>query len=407
MTTTQIPSLTEAELPVLDMDDPDFWQDVHTPVNRAREASPFARTTDGAVYVLRFDDVEAMLKDPRFLAADLLAMMGMDSGPVWEWWQRLMFSSDGLAHSRLRKLVSRAFTPRRIEELRPRIRAIAERLFAPSFESGHMEPMREIAHQLPSEVMSEMLGIPEGDREDFREWTTDIGLAFGAALDPDVRVQVEQALEDLERFVSDLIERRRTSPGDDLLSALLAVEADGDRLTERELIDLVENLMFAGHDTTRGALGAALALLAQHPDQAAMVAEDRSRVPALVEEIFRFEAITFSTARTASDSLELAGFQVDAGATVGACLPAASRDPRHYDRPDEFDITRTDVRPPTFGYGAHYCLGAALARAEMQEAMDLLFERCTAVHLDEEPVQWTPFAHIRRIERLPVTLELR
>jgi cytochrome P450 len=406
MSRTNNQPLASAELPILDMSDEAFWQDIYTPLNTAREAAPFARTTDGALYALRLDDVEHVLKDPRFVAADLLAMMGMGSGPVWEWWQRLMFSQSGQAHTRLRSLVSRAFTVRKIESMRPRIAAIAAELLEPAFETGGLDPMRELAHQLPAEVMSEMLGIPKADREAFKGWTTDLGLAFGAAFDPEVRARVEQALVDLEAYVHALVEARRSSPGDDLLSELLVAEEKGDRLSVHELVDLVENLMFAGHDTTRGALGVSFALLADFPEQMHLVTEDLSLVPPLVEEILRYEAITMSTARMTAVDLDCAGYRIDAGTTVGACLPSASRDPRRFDAPDTFNVRRVDVRPPTFGYGAHFCLGAALARVEMQETMRLLLTRCRAVHLESQP-QWVPFAHIRRFDQLPVTLELR
>ena len=406
MTTENIQPLASADLPVLDMNDEAFWQDIYTPLTEAREAAPLARTTDGALYALRLDDVEHLLKDPRFVAADLLAMMGMGSGPVWEWWQRLMFSQSGQAHIRLRSLVSRAFTTRKIESMRPRIAEIATELLEPAFETGGLDPMRELAHQLPAEVMSEMLGIPKADRETFKGWTTDLGLAFGAAFDPEVRSRVEQALVELEAYVHELVKVRRSSPGDDLLSELLTVEEAGDRLSLQELVDLIENLMFAGHDTTRGALGVSFSLLADFPEQMRLVNDDLSLVPSLVEEILRYEAITMSTARMTSVDMDFAGYRIDAGTTVGACLPSASRDPRRYDNPDAFDVRRVDVRPPTFGYGAHFCLGAALARAEMQETLRLLLTRCTAVHLESTP-QWVPFAHIRRFDQLPVTLELR
>ena len=137
-----------------------------------------------------------------------------------------------------------------------------------------------------------------------------------------------------------------------------------------------------------------------------LVAKDLSLIPPLVEEILRYEAITMSTARMTAVDIDFAGYRIDAGTTVGACLPSASRDPRRFDAPDSFNVRRVDVRPPTFGYGAHFCLGAALARVEMQETMRLLLTRCRAVHLEAKP-QWVPFAHIRRFDQLPVTLELR
>ncbi len=399
MSTAKAPS----SLPVLKLGQADFWQDIHAPLREAREASPLALTEEGALYVLRQDDIEQVLKDPSCLAADLLAMMGMDSGPVWEWWQRLMFSRNPPDHTRLRGLVGRTFTQRSSEAERPTIRRIAEELLAPRIAAGSMETMADVAHLLPSWVMCKLLGIPDEDRDIFTDWTTDIGLAFSAALDPEVRARVERALDQLDAYVAELLPRRRHRPGNDLISALLAVEEAGDRLTAGELIDLVKNLMFAGHDTTRSAIGIAVMVVATNHDQWRLVRADRSLVPGLVEEILRYEAVTFSTARLAAENVEVGGISIQAGTTIGVCLPSGSRDARRYHNPDTFDICRPDIRPPTFGAGAHFCLGAQLARAELQETLGVLLDGCSGLEL-EEPAQWLPFAHIRRFERLPVLL---
>lgn len=403
MTTTPVEAL-----PVLDLNVPEFWQDVNTPLREVREEAPVAMTTDGILYVLRHAEVEALLKDPAFVAADLLAMMGLDSGPVWSWWQSLMFSKNPPEHTRLRTLVSRAFTPRQIEKLRVSIRKVAEDVVAPAFDGGDVyDVMTEAAHHLPSTVMADMLGIPAADRDVFIEWTTDIGLAFGAAGDPEVKVRVEAALAGLDAYVRQLIELRRSTPGDDLMSQLLAIEEGSDRLTTEELVGITENLMFAGHDTTRGSVGVLFLLLAQQPELHRRLAKEPELVPNAVEELLRFEAITFSTSRLASRDAVIGGVAVPEGTPVGVCLPAASRDPRRYDDPDRFDPTREDIRPPTFGAGVHFCLGAALARVELQELFSVVTQRASAVELVDPPARWTPFAHIRRLEALPVRLTAR
>lgn len=385
------------QLPVLDLNDPNFWQDINTPIAEAMEKAPLCNTTDGVLYAMHASVVDFVLKDPRFLSADLLAMMGMSSGPVWEWWQSVMFSKNPPEHTRLRSLVSRAFTPKAVEGLRPGIRERANQILLPALDKGRIDGQGDLGHRLPLAVTSDLLGIPESDRHLFADWTTDLGLAFSAALDPAVRIQVESALSQLEEYVTALIADRRQHPGSDLLTALIAAEEGGDRLSTAELITMVENLMFAGHDTTRGGLAVMLMLMAQNPDQFAAVKSDRSLIPGAVDETLRYEAITFSTSRLASEEVEIGGLVVPAGQTVGVCLPAASRDPRRYQDPHRFDITRKDVRPPTFGAGVHYCIGAALARAEMEEALSIVAENCSAIELDE-PVRWMPLAHIRRYE---------
>lgn len=402
--TTAVP-YTEAELPILDLTVPEFWQDINPPLAAAMAQAPLALTTDGGVYVLRHDDVEGVLKDGRFIAADLLGMMGMTSGPVWEWWQMVMFSRNPPDHTRLRRLVSRAFTPKSVDKMRVWSREMVEEVLAPALATGELDAMGAFGHEIPSRVMAHMLGIPESDREAFAGWTTDIGLAFNAALDPVVREQVEAALASLDAYVRSLIDGRRKTAGDDLLSGLLAVEEDGDRLSTEELIAMVENLLFAGHDTTRSAIAIMVLLFAKYPDQYERVRSNRALLNSAVEEVLRFEAVSFTTSRLAAEDCEVGGMIIPEGTSVALCLPAASRDPRRYDHPDRFDVSRVDVTPPVFGAGIHFCLGAPLARMEMQETLSVLLDHCQGFELLAEP-QWTPFAHVRRLESVPVRLVL-
>lgn len=389
------------DLPVIGIDQEGFWQDIYPELGRALAASPVARAADGGLYLLGHAEVDGALKDPRFEAADLLGMMGLDSGPVWEWWQRLMFSNNDPLHGRIRRLVNRAFTPRPIERKRQAIREVATGLVSDAVEKGSVDVMDTIAHNLPSIVMASLLAIPESDREQFSAWTTDIGLAFGAAGDPDVRRRVEEALASLDAYVEDLVAARRRDLGEDLLSELIVAEEQGDRLSTRELIDLVENLLFAGHDTTRGSAAVALVLMAEHSQIRQAIRADRDAARNIVDEILRYEAITFSTCRANREPVVIHGVEIPEGTPVGLCLPAASRDPRRYQEPDRFDIRRPDPAPPTFGAGAHYCIGAWLARAELQELLVAASERTAALEVEAEP-RWVPFAHIRRYEALPM-----
>lgn len=392
-----------AELPVIGIDREDYWQDIYPELRDALAVARLARTPDGGIYVLGHAEVEAVLKDPRFEAADLLGMMGLDHGPVWEWWQRLMFSNNDPLHGRIRRLVNRAFTPRRIEQDRDMVRGVARELVAGVVDRGPVDVMTTVAHHLPSRVIATLLRIPEADRRQFSEWTTDIGLAFGAAGDDAVRRRVELALASLDGYVEALVESRRRDLGDDLLSALIVAEEAGDQLTTRELIDLVENLLFAGHDTTRGAVGVLLTVLVAHPEALDAVRADPAAARPVVEELLRFEAITYSTCRMNREPVEIAGTEIPEGTPVGLCLPAASRDPRRYQEPDRFDIRRVDAAPPTFGAGAHYCIGAHLARAELQELLLAVADLAATVEVLDAP-RWIPFAHIRRYEALHMQL---
>jgi cytochrome P450 len=390
-------TMTRQDLPLLDMSEPAFWQDVHTPLTDARERSPLARSTDGVMYVLRHEDLEFVLKDPRFIAADLLAMNGLAEGPVWEWWQKVMFSKNPPEHTRLRTLVSRAFTPRSVNALRPAIRARVEQILDPAFEGGRVDAQGDLGHRLPLAVISDLLDLPEDDRPAFGEWTAALGVAFGAASDVQVRAHVERSLEQIEDYVGGLIALRRRAPGVDLISQLIAVEENGDRLSTSEMVALIENLMFAGHDTTRGALAVMLVLFARNPDQYAAVRADPGLIPRAVDEVLRYEPVTFTTSRLAAQDVEIGGIEVSAGEPLALSIASACRDPRKYPDPHRFDVQRQDVRSTTFGAGIHYCLGAGLARAEMEEALALLVSRTSAIELDAEP-QWLPFHHIRSFE---------
>ncbi len=392
-------------LPVLHLGRTDVWQDIHAPLREAREQAPFAVSAEGALHVLRDAEVEAVLRDPRFLAADLMALNGLTSGPLWEWWNSVMFSKNPPEHTRLRTLVSRAFTPRSVERLRPQIAAHARAILAPALEEGRFDAQGDLGHRLPLAVISDLLAIPEADRATFGQWTKLLGLAFSAIRDPQIHHRIEDALAQLDAYVRTLIAERRRAPGDDLLSALIQVEEAGDRLTTDEMVALTENLMFAGHDTTRGALAAMSVLLARHPEQLYAVAADPSLLPRAAEEVLRYEAITFGTARLASEAVEVAGVSIGAGEPVVLCLASACRDPRRYTDPDRFDVHRDDVKSTTFGAGIHFCLGATLARVELEEAMRVLAAPSITLGLQDEP-HWVPLAQIRCYEP-PVWVHLQ
>lgn len=406
MTTTSQPPAID-HLPLIDLADPGFWQDVYPSVNAAREASALARDPDGMLWLMRLEDAEATLKDPSFVVMDFMGALGLSEGPVWEWWQNLMTSKNPPDHTRLRRLVSRSFTPAASERLRPMIRGIADELVGEALDAGTLDVLagHGIAHRLPSTVVAAMLGVPGSDLDFFIDNTSTIGLAFGAATDLEVRAAVEQALAELDAYVRQLIAARRAGGelGDDLLSQLLTAEDGDDRLSTDEVVWLVENLLFAGHDTTRGAIATTIALLADHPDQLERLRREPGGVPGAVEEVLRYEPITFSTSRAAGRDVEIGGLAIRAGTPIMFCLPSVSRDPRRWDAPDSFDIARPDPRPPTFGAGIHYCLGASLARVELQEVLAALLDRTRSFAVLEEP-RWVPFAYIRRYEQLRVEL---
>jgi cytochrome P450 PksS len=390
-------------LPLVDLRDPAFWHDIHTPLRAARERRPVAQMPSGERLVLGYEEVMFVLGDPRFRSTDLLARSGVRSGRLHEWWSTVMFSTDPPVHTRLRRLVSRAFTPRAVDDMRPMIGQIADELLDAVAERGEMDVLHDFAHHLPVRVIGAMLGVPPDDHEQFASWTTTLGRAFSPVIDDELRAALEHAITSLDDYVGDLIAARRRTPGDDLLSQLIAAEEDGDRLSVAELIAMVENLLFAGHDTTRGLLSIAIPLLCAHPEQLRHLLDQPALLPAAVEEILRFEPPVMGGAREAARDVELApGVLVEEGERVSISVAAANRDPRAFVDPDRFDIARTDTaKLASFGQGIHYCLGASLARAEAKVALGRLLYRCRNIELTTTP-EWVPFAPIRHYRSVPI-----
>ena len=400
------------ELPLIDMAEPSFWHDVHAPLTDAVARASFGRTPSGSLLVLGHAPVEALLRDPRLRTTDLLAGSGLTSGPLHDWWEKVMFSTDPPDHTRLRRLVSRAFTPRRVDELEPVITEIADGLLDTHLPQGEIDLLHDYAHHLPIRVMGHMLAIPVEDYDVFAGWTADLGLTFSSFVDPGLRERLESSITELDAYVRTLIDRRRHQPGDDLLSALLEAEEQGDRLSTDELVAMVANLLFAGHDTTRSFLSIALPLLLAHPDQRSLLRDDPSLITSAVEECLRFEPPVMGSGRQPAQDLTIDGVELHAGEPVSFSFPAANRDPRAWSDPDRFDITRfagATPRPPvvtSFGQGVHVCLGAALARAEGRIGIERALTRLTGLEI-VEPLAWVPYAHIRRYERVPARFEPR
>ena len=386
-----------------------YWQDTHGELALLRERTAIARSTAGDYEVLRYAEVERLLREPRTRQAlhAMLENQGIASGPLFEWWQSLMNASDPPEHTRLRGLVGRAFTPRQVARLRPRIRAIASRLLDEALEAGEVDLVAGFCHTLPLAVLCEMLGIDSDDRALFGQWTDTVSSAFSAVLPAEVRAEVESAIVAFDAAASDLIERRRVAGRDEtLLDALIAAEEAGERLEHAELRALILNLLFAGHDTTKSLLANGLWTLVSHPDELARLRAEPSLLASAVEEIARFETPIPSIPRITTADLEIGGVSVPAGSYVALSVPAAHRDPRRFEDPDRFDIGRRDNRHFTFGHGMHHCVGAAIARAEIQEALGVLLERRVEIEpLDDRP-EWTAFLSTRRVAALTARVRI-
>jgi hypothetical protein len=388
---------------VIDLGDAALWQDLHAPLRAARERHPVALSTGGERLVLRYADVEALASDPRLVsnALPILTRHGVDSGPLLEWWRRMMTNQNGPEHLRLRSLVSRAFTPRAVERERPRIRELARELLTPHLGAGEFDFVEHVADALPLRLICEMLGVDAADHPEFSRWSTDLGCALTQVLTPEMQRAGETAVTGLAAAVTELLAVRRRRPGDDLLSALLAASQQGpDRFDEDDLVVLVINLLFGGHDTSRSVLATALALLLAHPEALAALRRDPSFAAPACEEILRYEPPIAVLAREPVEDLRLGGVTLPKGEMVLLSVLSANRDAAVFADPDRFDVARDGPRSLSFGWGPHHCLGAALARAELQEAIPALLE-CADFELAEAP-RWVPFAAIRRLASVRV-----
>lgn len=348
--------------------------------------------TDVGFAVLRQADVSALLRDKRFFnAISLIPQMQQAEDPTGYFSQRSpsIITTEGDAHTRLRRLVSPAFTPAAADRHRPAMRSVVTDLVAPWRGEGHIELVAEVCEPYPIPIICEVLGAPKEDWQLFSAWATGIFKIFNSNVNEDLPdiIAASTALAD---YVSDMVEERRSTPGEDLLSDLIAAEEAGDRLTTDELARLAEAVLMAGTDTTRNQLGCVMALFAQHPEQWARLRADRSLVPKAIEEAMRYLGAVRATVRYASCDIVYRDLLFPEGTIVTTMLAAANRDPAVFDHPDDFDIEATrGIEQMTFGSGVHRCLGAALARAELQEALSVLLDEFATVSLDG-PVEWKP-----------------
>jgi cytochrome P450 len=318
-----------------------------------------------------------------------------------------MLSVDPPDHTRLRRLVSKAFTPRVIEELRPHIQALVDAaLDSAAAQSGPADLIAELAFPLPFAVISQMLGLPDDRRNEVRGWSH----AVVKTLDPILSQEdIDNATiggEQLVAYVTEMIEWKRRSPGDDLLSALVAVEDEGERLTSDELLDQVVLLYIAGHETTVNLIGNGLLALLRNRDQLEVLRADRSLLPNAIDELLRYDSPVQFSRRIALQDLEVGGRSIDKGAMILTGLGSANRDPAHWgDTADRLDVRRQGAgQHLAFGGGVHHCLGAALARVEGQVAIGSVLGRFPNAELAAEAPAWNGRINLRGLDSLPVAL---
>jgi cytochrome P450 len=403
--------LTQA--PRVDLFDPEFKANPYPAYAGLRSEGPVHRVAlpdgRGVWLVTRYEDVSAVLKDERFMKDWRNAMTPEQLAqipPIPEVMKPLtrnMLDTDPPDHERLRSLVQKAFTPRLIERMRPRVQAIADQLLDVVQDSGEMDLIDDYAFPLPITVIAELLGVSAEDRNRFREWSN-------AAVSEDTTQEyMEKVLlphmQAFTDYLRAMFEEKRRNPKDDLISGLVRAEEAGDKLSEDELLAMVFLLLVAGHETTVNLIGNGMLALLQHPDQLQKLKDDPSLIKPAIEELLRYDGpVETSTERFARKDIAIGGTVIPKGEMVMVVIASADHDPERFANPDELDITRADNKHLAFGKGIHFCLGAPLARMEGQIAIGTLLRRMPNLRLADSPesLTWRPGMVLRGLEGLPV-----
>ena len=391
---------------------PDFIRDPYPYYERLRTTDPMHITAHGAFLASRHADVSLVLRDKRFgkdYVDRTIKRYGpkiMDE-PIFASMKHWMLQQDPPDHTRLRGLVVKAFTARRVEDMRPRIQQVVDQTIDAIIDRGHMDLIEDFAFRLPVTIICDMLGIPEQHRETFYKGSRD----GGRILDP-VPLTPEEIAQDNTgnalaiMYFEQLFELRRRDPGDDLTTQLVQAEEDGSKLTNEEMTANIILLFGAGHETTVNLIGNGLLALHRNPDQLALLKANPSLITNAIEEFLRYDSSVQLTGRTTLEDVEdLGGKRIPKGDTVLCLLGSANRDPAVYPHgPDQLDITRPNVKPLSFGGGIHFCLGAQLARIEAEIAINTLLRRIPSLRLDDaENPEWRPTFVLRGLKRLPAS----
>jgi cytochrome P450 len=398
--------VTELELPSFDYTDPAMrGAEFHAAMEELRRRSWLATGPYGYIALDR-ESVEFFLRtrSATFPGLKIAEIFGVDEGPLHEQIVRNMLNVNGEDHRRLRSLVNPALSPRSVERYRPAMRAFLGELFDGVTEAGRCEFVGAFAKPYPSQVIATVMGAPVADANRLHHWSNWIQRQFDATSMLEEREQIEEAVIEFYAYAEALLRARRADPRDDLISALIAAEEQGDRLSDTECINLVFNVLVGGVDTTQSQLAHGIRLFAEHPEQWELLRGDPTLAPRAVEEVLRFEPITPFTARILLEEVRYRDVSFPEGTVVMVCAFSGNRElDEDGGDPERFDITadRGRARGLTFGAGVHYCMGANLARVELQEALAFLAPRLVGLELDGEPA-YESISGIYGMAQLPV-----
>ncbi|MDO8212564.1 cytochrome P450 [Conexibacter sp. CPCC 206217] len=395
----------EAVVDVLLHGQPLARDDVFELYAAVRREAPLFRSEHGMWVISRFQDVHRAL---RFAGASTGATSRSDpryaTSPTLQTFAESMLHFDEPAdHARQRRLVRQAFTQQTVQGLRPFVEGLVGQLLDECAERGEFDAIADYADRIPVAVICHMLGVPAADVEVFHEWNFAITSTSAASVPPERMAAADAAMLKLRAYITDLLDARRSTPSDDLLSKLITARDEDDQLSDSETIALAVLLLAAGSDTTTAFLGAALAALYEHPDQLALLRAEPARIRGSVEELMRYAApVHFGITRLTRAPLQLGGVEIPAGERLWTLLAGANRDPDEFERPEQLDLTREHVRHLGFAQGMHMCLGAMLARMETGTALEGLLLRFPRLQLRESSTPWYDHGNLRGVRRLAV-----
>jgi cytochrome P450 len=404
-----VPNTIDTSLSLFNLLDPAVVADPYPLYRRLRTEDPVHWDAYLHAWVVtRYADIVTVLH--RFSAratptpAQLEAVGLASLIPVAQIMVRQMLFMDPSAHTRIRGLAAHAFTPRRVEVLRGHIQDIVDRLLDRVVAAGRMDVIEDFANRLPAIVAAEMLGVPTEDHERLKAWSASFAEALGAFQhDPKRGVAILHATEAMVRYFRDTIAEQRERPREGVVHALMTAEIDGDRLTEDEVVANSIITMVGAQETTTNLIGNGLHALLQHPDQLALLRDDPALVPSGVEELLRYVSPSQQTTRVAPEDTVLGGKLIREGQKVIAVMAAGNRDPERFPDPDRLDVRRQDNRHLAFGWAAHFCFGAPLARIEAQSAFGTMLRRLPDLTLESGPLVFRPHLALRGLVALPVS----
>lgn len=393
---------------------PEFQANPYPFYDMMREHAPILYFEDWNQWFLTgHEDVTALLRDNR-LGEDILKGTTREAlgwgetpdnlRPLVDMQNDWLLAKDPPDHTRLRTLVHKAFTPRMIERLRERAQVITDDMIDKAQANGGMDLISEFAFLLPVTIIAEMLGVPPSEHLRLKRWSYVLSRTIELIVPPEIYEQGAEVAAEFQAYIREIIAQRRENPQDDLISALIAIQSEGDRLSENEMVSMCTLLLFAGHETTVNLIGNGVLALLRNPEQWEKLKADPTLVKTAVEELLRYDSPIQLTARWVLEDMEYAGYSFKRGQQVLPFLGAANRDPARFANPNALDISRDPNPHVAFGNGIHFCLGAPLARMEGQIAIGTLARRLPSLKLVDENPQYRPGGHVfRGLVKMPVT----